>query len=132
MEGVYSERRKGSSWVTEESSDCSVTESERFLPLSLLSSTLGLIILLQQSKLRKKDNGNLGFWNSFSRSEDSSFLFGERGQRCVGERIKKGEQISSTKRDRVRPLNNWGFSLISWGSISSENFSCSISIAKFE
>lgn len=51
---------KRSSWVTEESSNCSVTESERFLPLYLLSSTLGLIILLQQSKLRNESNGNLG------------------------------------------------------------------------
>jgi len=67
------------------------------------------------------------------RLEDYSFLLGERGQkRCVGEIILKGEKISSTKRDRVRPLSNWGFSLISWGSISSENFSSSISIAKFE
>jgi len=49
------------------------------------------------------------------RLEDSSFLFGERRQRCVGERILKGEKISSTKRDRVRPLSNWRFSLISWG-----------------
>jgi hypothetical protein len=33
-------------------------------------------------------------------------LFSERGeaQRCVGERILKGEKISSTKRDKVRPL----------------------------
>lgn len=54
------EASKGSSWVTEESSDCSVTESERFLPLSLLPSTLGLIILLQQSKLRNESDGNLG------------------------------------------------------------------------
>lgn len=54
------EASKGSSWVTEESSDCSVTESERFLPLSIFSSTLGLIILLQQSKQRNESNGNLG------------------------------------------------------------------------
>ena len=54
------EASKGSSWVTEESSDCSVTKSERFLPLSLLPSTLRLIILLQQSKLRNESNGNLG------------------------------------------------------------------------
>lgn len=46
--------------------------------------------------------------------EDSSFLFGERGQRSVGEKIRKVEKISSTKRDRVRPLSNWRFSLISW------------------
>ena len=60
--GIQRKKRasKGSSWVTEESSDCSVTESEGFLPLSLLSSTLGLIILLQQSKLRNESNGNLG------------------------------------------------------------------------
>ena len=65
MEGVYSERSVegvGSSWVTEESSDCSVTELERFLPLSLLSSTLGLIILLQQSKFRNESNGIFSAW----------------------------------------------------------------------
>ena len=45
------------------------------------------------------------------RLEDSSFLFGERGQRCVGERMIKGENLSSTKRDRVRPLSNVQFSL---------------------
>lgn len=55
------EAPKGSSWVTEESSDRSVTESERVLPLSLLSSTLGLIILLQASK-SNKSNGNLSAW----------------------------------------------------------------------
>ncbi len=56
----------------------------------------------------------------------------KEGQRCVGEKIRKGEKISSTKRDKVRPLSNWRFSLISWGSIVSENFSCSISIANLE
>ncbi|KAL4281012.1 hypothetical protein GQ457_03G018460 [Hibiscus cannabinus] len=51
-DGAVKEASKGSSWDTEESSGCSVIEEERFLPLSLLSSssTLGLIILLQQSK----------------------------------------------------------------------------------
>ena len=54
------EASKGSSYVTKESSDCSVTESERFLPLSVLPSTLKSIILLQQSKLRNESYGNLG------------------------------------------------------------------------
>ncbi|KAK6789341.1 hypothetical protein RDI58_013140 [Solanum bulbocastanum] len=58
------------------------------------------------------------------RLEDYSFLLGERRQEgCVGERIQKGEKISSTKRDRVRPLSNWGLSLISLGILLIGEFS---------
>lgn len=62
------------------------------------------------------------------RLEDSSFLFGERRQRCVGERredfVHQAGQSATPKQLEVLAH------LL--GAISSENFSCSISIAKFE
>jgi hypothetical protein len=126
-EGIQrKKRRRGHPGLLKSRPTASVswTESERPLPLYLLSSTLGLIILLQQSKLRNESNGNLGLCPL------GRFFFPKRAKVCGRKNSKRREE--STKRDRVRPLSNWRFSLISWGSISSENFSCSISIAKFE
>ena len=48
----------------------------------------------------------------------------------MGERIIKGENLSSTKRSATPKQLEVLVHLL--GSISSENFSCSISIAKFE
>jgi hypothetical protein len=78
MEGLYSERSiKDVILVTEESSDCSMTESKRFC-------------------------FTLSAWKVLL------FLFGERGQRCVG------EKILSYKWDRVRSLTSWRFPCIPW------------------
>lgn len=77
-------KKRRRSRVTEESSDCSVTESERFLPLSPIP---GVNLLSTYS------------WRSPIFSLRTSFFFfveeekEVRRQRCVRERINKGENF---------------------------------------
>lgn len=83
MEGVYSERserRRGNSGLLKSRP---TARWPGFWPLSLLPSTLGLIILLQQSKLRNESNGYLGLC-PLERFFFLSFLFGEVKEGWVG------------------------------------------------